>query len=99
MQKVGARCAGYSDGDAQWPRCFFSSLFFKTLLLKSFFKTLLLLYSLKSLFLRHTLPYYFFSFTLLLFSIFKTLLLKSSFLFFKVSCVRLALSHVPFNLS
>jgi hypothetical protein len=60
MHKAGARCAGCSDGDAQQPHyvfslitllllCFFSSLFFKALLLKSFFKTLLLFYSLKSL--------------------------------------------------
>jgi hypothetical protein len=33
-------------------------------------------------------------FTQLLFSLFKTLLLKSSFLFFKDSFLRLALSHV-----
>jgi hypothetical protein len=38
-------------------------------------------------------------FTLLLFLIFKTLLLKSSFLFFKVSFLRHALSHVFLNLS
>jgi hypothetical protein len=58
--KAGARCAGRSDGEAQQLHCFsslvtllyfcfFSSLFFKALLLKSFFKTLLLFYSLKSL--------------------------------------------------
>jgi hypothetical protein len=46
---------------------------------------------------------YFFSLSLffkglLLKSFFRTLLLKS-FLFFKVSFLRLALSHVPFNLS
>jgi hypothetical protein len=51
MQKVGARCDGRSDGDAQQSHCFFhyysvllllfSSLFFKALLLKSFFKFLL----------------------------------------------------------
>jgi hypothetical protein len=32
IQKVGARCAGRSDGDAQQHHCFFS-LFFKALLL------------------------------------------------------------------
>jgi hypothetical protein len=33
MQKVGAKCAGHSDGDAHQLHCFFSSLFFKALLL------------------------------------------------------------------
>jgi hypothetical protein len=46
MHKVGARCAGCSDGDSQKPHYFFSltllfllffSLFFKTLFLKSSF--------------------------------------------------------------
>jgi hypothetical protein len=65
MHKVGARCAGCSDGDAQQPGCFFSLI---TLLLLCFFP------------------------------VFKILLLKSSFLFFKVSFLRLVLSHVFFDL-
>jgi hypothetical protein len=43
MQKVGARCAGCADGDAQQLHCFFSLLLSSfTLLLFSIFKTLVL---------------------------------------------------------
>jgi hypothetical protein len=104
MQKVGARCAGCSDGDAQQPHCFFSLItplllcFFSSL----FFKVLLLHYSLKLCF--FSIFYNLTSKVFLLFCSLKSLSLHLlyptfSLVSLKVLALRLALSHVPFSFS